>query len=95
MTDRYFQVSGHTDNVAFNGHFGNWELSTSRALQVVKLLLDAGLSPQNISAAGYGEFDPVAANDTPANQAKNRRIEITLQPNIEELIAAPELKQAQ
>ena len=96
MTDRMFQVSGHTDNVPIRtGRYpSNWDLSTDRAVQVVKLLLDAGCQAQNLSAAGYGEFDPVAPNDTPAGQAKNRRIEITLQPNIEELVAAPELKQA-
>jgi chemotaxis protein MotB len=97
MTDRSFQVSGHTDNVPIRSgrYASNWELSTDRAVQVVKLLVDAGCAPKNLSAAGYGEFDPVASNDRPDGQAKNRRIEITLQPNIEELVAAPELKQTQ
>ena len=48
-----------------------------------------------MSAAGYGELDPIAPNDNEAGRAQNRRIEITLQPNIEELVAAPELKDAQ
>jgi chemotaxis protein MotB len=43
-----------------------------------------------LSAAGYGEFDPVGANDTPDAKARNRRIEITLQPNIDELVAVPQ-----
>jgi chemotaxis protein MotB len=47
------------------------------------------MKPENLSAAGYGEFDPVTGNDTAEGKAKNRRIEITLQPNIEELVAVP------
>jgi chemotaxis protein MotB len=47
------------------------------------------MRPDSLSAAGYGEFDPVAANDSPQNKGKNRRIEITLQPNIDELVAVP------
>lgn len=97
VKDRVFQISGHTDNVPIRTarYASNWELSTERAVQVVKLLVDDGVVPQMLSAAGYGEFDPIAGNQMPDGQAKNRRIEITLQPNIEELVAAPELKEAQ
>jgi chemotaxis protein MotB len=49
------------------------------------------MDPTAVSAAGYGEFDPVATNDSDKGRAKNRRTEITLQPNIDELIAIPEL----
>jgi chemotaxis protein MotB len=91
---RAFQVAGHTDNVPIQtARFpSNWELSTARAVEVVKLLLAQGVAPQALSAAGYGEFDPIASNDSPDGKAKNRRIEITLQPNLDELVAAPQLK---
>jgi chemotaxis protein MotB len=91
---RSFQVAGHTDNVPIQtARFAsNWELSTARAVEVVKLLIAQGVPPQALSAAGYGEFDPIAGNDTPDGKSKNRRIEITLQPNLDELVAAPQLK---
>ena len=87
MPDRRFQVSGHTDNVQIStARFpSNWELSTARAVAVVKLLVDAGMSPRNLSAAGYGEFAPAAPNDTADRRAKNRRIGIALVPNLAEL----------
>jgi chemotaxis protein MotB len=53
-------------------------------------MIQSGMRADTLSAAGYGEFDPVAANDTPEGKAKNRRIEITLQPNIDELVAVPQ-----
>jgi chemotaxis protein MotB len=89
---RRFQVAGHTDNVPIEtSRFrSNWDLSTARAVEVVRLLISHGLKPELVSAAGYGEFDPISPNDTPAAKAKNRRIEITLQPNIDELVAVPE-----
>jgi len=91
---RTFQVAGHTDNVPIQtARFpSNWELSTARAVEVVKLLVAQGVDGHELSAAGYGEFDPIAGNDTADGRAKNRRIEITLQPNLDELVAAPELK---
>lgn len=91
---RTFQVAGHTDNVPIqNSRFpSNWELSTARAVEVVKLLVAQGVAPGELSAAGYGEFDPVASNDAPDARAKNRRIEITLQPNLDELVAAPQIQ---
>ncbi len=91
---RKFQVAGNTDNVPIQtSRFpSNWELSTSRAVEVVKLVVAQGVDPKALSAAGYGEFDPVAANDSADGRAKNRRIEITLQPNLEELVAAPAVR---
>jgi chemotaxis protein MotB len=91
---RSFQVAGHTDNLPIQtARFpSNWELSTERAVEVVKFLVSKGDEPRSLSAAGYGEFDPVGNNDTPEGRAKNRRIEITLQPNLDELVAAPEIK---
>jgi chemotaxis protein MotB len=90
---RSFQVAGHTDNVPIQASrfHSNWELSTARAVEVVKVLVAQGVDGHDLSAAGYGEFDPVATNDAADGRAKNRRIEITLQPNLDELVAAPEL----
>jgi chemotaxis protein MotB len=92
LKDRHFQISGHTDNepIRYSAFESNWELSTVRALQVVKVLTENGMAPAMLSAAGYGEFDPVAENDTAEHKAKNRRIEIALQPNIDELVAVPQ-----
>jgi chemotaxis protein MotB len=94
LSDRRFQVAGHTDNVPIQtARFpSNWELSNGRAVQVVHFLVSQGMRPETLAAAGYGEFDPVAPNDTTASRAKNRRIEITLQPNIDELVAVPDVK---
>jgi chemotaxis protein MotB len=87
ITDRKYQVAGHTDDVPIHtARFpSNWELSTARAVEVVRFLVGNGMKPQQVSAAGFGEFDPVAANDTPANRMLNRRIEIVLQPNLSDL----------
>lgn len=94
VTARSFQVAGHTDNLPIkNKDFAsNWELSTERAVTVVKFLAQQGVNAGGLSAAGYGEFDPVAPNTDANSRAKNRRIEISLVPNIEELISLPELK---
>lgn len=91
ITDRKFQVAGDTDNVPINTPYfpSNWELSTRRAVEVVHFLTAQGMAPEVLSAAGYGEFDPIASNATHEGRAKNRRIEITLQPNIDELVSVP------
>ncbi|UFS63634.1 OmpA family protein [Sulfurimonas sp. HSL-3221] len=83
--DRRFQVEGHTDNVPIkSARFpSNWELSTARALSVVHLMIDEGVSADNVSAAGFGEFHPRATNETPEGRALNRRIEIIMLPNLE------------
>jgi len=84
---RKFQVTGHTDNVPIkHGKFAsNWELSAQRAVEVVKFMGQNGMDPKRLSAAGYADQLPVAGNDTDAGRKKNRRIEIVVQPNIEEL----------
>lgn len=91
IADRHFQVGGHTDSVPIaTARFkSNWELSSGRALAVVHLLVAQGVKPDMLSAAGYGEFDPVATNDTPDGKKKNRRTEIALVPNIDEMVAIP------
>ncbi|HXX70236.1 MAG TPA: OmpA family protein [Polyangiaceae bacterium] len=94
INGRSFQVAGHTDNVPIQtARFrSNWELSASRAVEVVHFLVMRGVAAAELSAAGYAEFDPVASNDTPDGRAKNRRIEISLQPNLDELVAAPDVQ---
>lgn len=91
LDDRKLQVAGHTDNVPIStGRFpSNWELSTARAVNVVKYLVEQGVQPAELSAAGYSEYDPVADNESTEGKAKNRRIEIVLQPNIGELVQVP------
>jgi chemotaxis protein MotB len=88
ISNRQFQVAGHTDNepIRSSNYPSNWYLSTARAIKVVELLIDGGVDAKNLSACGYGEFDPVTANDTDGNKAKNRRIEIVIQPNVDELL---------
>jgi chemotaxis protein MotB len=83
---RRFQVTGHTDAVPIKTKEfpSNWELSTARAVEVLKLLVSFGVNPAAMSAAGYGPFDPVSGN-----AALNRRIEITLQPDMGELAKLP------
>jgi chemotaxis protein MotB len=87
-----FQVAGHTDSVPITAatkkkYPTNWELSTARAIAVVKILVGDGVEASTLSAAGYGPYDPVASNATPDGEAKNRRIEITLVPHIPQLPA--------
>lgn len=74
------RVEGHTDDVPIHtSRFAsNWELSTARATTVVAFLLEAGLSARRLSAAGYAEFHPRVENDTDANRAKNRRIDMVV-----------------
>jgi chemotaxis protein MotB len=85
--DRKFQVVGHTDGAPIKtARFpSNWELSTQRAVEVTKLMVQAGVPAANISAAGNGEFDPLVANDTPENKTQNRRVEIVFMPKLDEL----------
>ncbi len=79
---RYIRVEGHTDNVpiATYRYPSNWELSTARAISVVKHMQFKGaIPPQRLSAAGYGASKPRVANDSEENRSKNRRVEIILQ----------------
>ncbi len=77
--DAQIRVEGHTDNMPIkNKDFpSNWELSASRALNVVKFMaFKGGIDPSRMSGVGYGEHRPIAKNDTKANRQLNRRIEI-------------------
>ena len=82
-------IEGHTDNVPYKGNAqlsGNWDLSTKRATAIVNILREnKAISPENLTAAGRGEFAPVATNDTPDGRAKNRRIEVILTPKLDEI----------
>jgi chemotaxis protein MotB len=75
------RVEGHTDNVPIQTKRfpSNWELSTARAVNVVKYFAETGrIDPRRLSAVGYGESKPMVTNDSPRNRAKNRRVEIVL-----------------
>jgi chemotaxis protein MotB len=87
IQDRQFQVGGHTDNKPIRtARFpSNWELSGARAIDVAELLIEYGVPGNRISAAAYADTQPVESNDTAEGRAKNRRIEIALQPNLDEL----------
>jgi chemotaxis protein MotB len=87
LPNRNYQVAGHTDNVPIKSKRfrSNWDLSTARAVEVVNFMITSGLDAKRLSAAGYADQSPVVPNDTPDNMAKNRRIEITLVPNLDDL----------
>jgi len=78
--DWVLQIEGHTDSVPIKtARFNdNWDLSTERALSVVRYLALAGIDPDRLSAAGYGEYQPLDQADTPEARARNRRIEVKL-----------------
>ena len=78
-------VEGHTDNdqIKYSAWASNWELSSARSLAVLHYLVDeCKVRPQRLSANGYGEFRPVAPNDSPENKQKNRRVEIVILPSL-------------
>jgi len=76
-------VTGHTDNIPMNtSEFAsNWELSVMRAVNFLKMVVEnPDLNPLLFSAKGYGEFKPIASNDTAEGRAQNRRVEVLIQP---------------
>ena len=82
-------IEGHTDNVPYSGKGplkGNWDLSTKRATAIVNQLLEnPDILPQNLTAAGRGEYLPIAPNSTRQGRAANRRIEVVLSPKLDEI----------
>ena len=82
-------IEGHTDNIPYNGKGplkGNWDLSTKRATAIVNQLLEnPNILPQNLTAAGRGEYLPIAPNSTREGRAANRRIEVVLSPQLDEI----------
>lgn len=91
IPERRFEVITHTDDAAPSSKDGptSWELSSLRAVDVVRVLVKNGVRPERLVAAGQGAFDPLVANDTPEHRAKNRRVEIVLLPSVDELVPLP------
>lgn len=82
VPQNFISVEGHTDNqpITYSPWKSNWELSAHRALSVLHYFEDNGISPQKISATGFGEYSPVESNDTPEGRQLNRRVEIVIVP---------------
>ena len=82
-------IEGHTDDDPYTGTgqiSGNWDLSTKRATAIVNILRENNaITPGNLTAAGRGEFAPIATNETVEGKAKNRRIEVILTPKLDEV----------
>lgn len=83
VQDKAIRIEGHTDNNPITGNLAkkyptNWELSAARAINVTRYLQQQGIDPLNLAAVAYGEYKPVADNNTREGQAKNRCIEIIL-----------------
>jgi len=77
--DWVLRVDGHTDKRPYNGPIGgNWELSTARAIAVVRFMIDHGIPPNRLVAAGYGEFQPLVKGEGDDDLRRNRRIELKL-----------------
>ena len=79
--DNYVRVEGHTDNIPIKNEFynSNWQLSSIRASNVVEFLIEYGsVSPDRLSAVGYGEYRPISDNNTEEGRAKNRRVDILI-----------------
>jgi chemotaxis protein MotB len=95
LADRRFIVAGHTDDKPIGEklkelYFDNWDLSTERALAVTRYLIEQGVAPGSLAAAGYGEHDPSTTNKSAGGRRKNRRIELIVEPLLAEL---PELSE--
>ncbi|MDI1472129.1 MAG: OmpA family protein [Thermodesulfovibrio sp.] len=80
MLPNKISIEGHTDNIPVKGMTlrSNWDLSALRALSVLYYFKDSGISPDRLSATGYGEYRPISDNETEEGRAKNRRVEIVL-----------------
>ncbi len=93
IPDRRFQVEGHTDNVPIKTaqYPSNWDLASARALRVVRTMVDAGMPPERISAASFGEYNPVVSNEIKEGRDANRRIEIVVVPDLSSLPGFEEL----
>lgn len=85
---RRFLVAGHTDNVRIKKakeFQDNWELSSARAIRVVRHLIEKGMNPKNLAAVGYGQYDPVRKNKSTRGRRLNRRIELIIEPRVPNL----------
>jgi chemotaxis protein MotB len=96
LSQRFFQVAGHTDNKPLKGgpFKDNWGLSSMRAREVLIYLVSptdtkgggGGLNPNNLHGAGYADTDPIAPNTSEAGRQQNRRVELVLMPDVEEML---------
>ncbi|MCO4744908.1 MAG: OmpA family protein [Proteobacteria bacterium] len=96
ISDRSFQVEGHTDNVPMRGserYPNNWYLGAGRAISVTEAMVAAGMPVETISAASYGENRPTTENETTEGKAQNRRIEIVVVPDLSLLPGYEELEE--
>ncbi len=95
-TDRAFQVEGHTDNdpISSAEFPSNWYLGSARAINVVNFMVSRGMPAQQLSAASFGDTQPIVDNSSAANKAQNRRIEIVLLPDYSELPGYEKLMEA-
>jgi chemotaxis protein MotB len=87
------RIEGHTDNVPIHNRYfaSNWELSTARATDMIRLLITQyGLPAAHLSAAGYGEFHPVVSNSTTDGRAQNRRLDIVILTPFQSPIESPQ-----
>ena len=99
LNSRYFQVAGHTDDVPLTSRKfkDNWGLSLMRARGVLLYMVSpveeggGGLNPQRLHAAGYGKTDPTVDNTDRNTRQQNRRVELVLMPNVEEMLDLKEL----
>jgi len=93
LNNRNFQIEGHTDNVPIHTRqfSSNWELASARAVSVLNTMLAAGIAPEHISTASYGQFDPIEDNTAEKGRAENRRIAIVIVPDMSGLPGFDEL----
>ncbi|MHB8090649.1 MAG: OmpA family protein [Syntrophales bacterium] len=83
--DLFLRVEGHTDDIPINTEEfpSNWELSTKRAVNIVRYLIEKrGFPAERLSAEGFGQYHPLAANADPIERSRNRRIEIYIEPGV-------------
>jgi chemotaxis protein MotB len=85
------RIEGHTDNVPIHtaAFDSNWELSTTRATQLIRIFVADGLPSYRLSASGYAEFHPVAPNDTAEGRGQNRRVDVIVLPRVSGVPQAP------
>ncbi|MGM0576512.1 MAG: OmpA family protein [Myxococcota bacterium] len=95
IPERRYEIAGHTDDVPISGgrYDSNWELAFGRANSVLQTMIDVDMPPERVHASSYGEYRPVASNETREGRAQNRRIEIVLVPDLSALPGAEALEE--
>lgn len=94
IPEKKYQIEGHTDNVPIRSTKfpSNWELASTRSLNVLKMMVDSGMPKERISAASFSDTKPVASNDNKEGKSANRRIEIVVIPDLSQLPGYEELQ---